>query len=289
MTNDFQDTFGYDGDGNMSSVTQSSAGGNAVASKTVGFTYDADGDVKMVSRYVAATQSGPDVAQSTYAYDGDGNLTSLSHALYNWNTLSYSWVTTRTGTSRRRPRRTAAQLHLRRRRELESAQYTPLSGHTMPANVTYGYDPNGNRSLAQFDALFHVGRQQVPLRRDLHLLVRQRGEPGYRTRIPTAPANDYQTTYTWDNRDRLTSVTYQNNSGQTTQTVKYYYDPENRLIGETVTPYANGVAQMATTTYYTYDGDEIVLAFSQTGTGTLALTTASFGARRCTSSWRTSK
>ncbi len=272
LTNDFQDTFGYDGDGNMSSVTQSSAGGNAVASKTVGFTYDADGDVKMVSRYVAATQSGPDVAQSTYAYDGDGNLTSLSHALYNWNTLSYSWVYDADGNiTSSTSQDGSANYTYDGEGELESAQYTPLSGHTMPANVTYGYDPNGNRSALNSTPCSTSVDNELLSDGTFTYSYDNEGNLVTRTRISTAPANDYQTTYTWDNRDRLTSVTYQNNSGQTTQTVKYYYDPENRLIGETVTPYANGVAQTATTTYYTYDGDEIVLAFSQTGTGTLAL------------------
>ena len=54
-------------------------------------------------------------------------------------------------------------------------------------------------------------------------------------RISNAPANDYTTLYTWDYRNRLTSVTTENNSGQVTQQVRYAYDyanPYTRAGGE---------------------------------------------------------
>ena len=57
---------------------------------------------------------------------------------------------------------------------------------------------------------------------------------GSRGRGSLRPADDYQTLYTWDNRDRLTSVTFKDNAGDVTKTVTYIYDVFNRWIGETV-------------------------------------------------------
>jgi YD repeat-containing protein len=37
--------------------------------------------------------------------------------------------------------------------------------------------------------------------------------------------------YTYDNRNRLTTVRFKNNSGSVTQTVSYKYDPLDRLPG----------------------------------------------------------
>ena len=47
-----------------------------------------------------------------------------------------------------------------------------------------------------------------------------------------------QTLYTWDDRNRLTEVKFENNAGQVTSDVQYTYDVDNRWIGETVTTYA---------------------------------------------------
>ena len=70
------------------------------------------------------------------------------------------------------------------------------------------------------------------------------------------------TVYTWDNRNRLTSVTaygsyldYENGTNAS-QTVTYVYDAFNRWVGETIM--ANG---QTTQTRYVYDGNQIVLQF----------------------------
>ena len=65
-------------------------------------------------------------------------------------------------------------------------------------------------------------------------------------------------TYTYDNRNRLTSVTtyaWQSNSWVQTQQVTYTYDMFNNLIGRTVT------GTGATKQEYVFDGTNIVLAF----------------------------
>ena len=89
-------------------------------------------------------------------------------------------------------------------------------------------------------------------------------------------ANDTDITiYTWDNRDRLTSVTHYADYNAYTGTVPYNtptpdmvvtytYDLFNRWIGETVT---NGGT--TTQTRYVYDGNQIVMQFQGTGSGSL--------------------
>jgi RHS repeat-associated protein len=91
------------------------------------------------------------------------------------------------------------------------------------------------------------------------------------------------TIYTWDNRDRLTSVTSYDNytdyqSGTATQTVTCIYDVFNRWIGETVTTYSGGSPSSVHTTDFAYDGNQIVLQFDKDGTGNV---TASDLSHRC--------
>jgi RHS repeat-associated protein len=64
------------------------------------------------------------------------------------------------------------------------------------------------------------------------------------------------TQYTWDHRNRLTSVTEP--SGKV---VSYGYDAFNRLVSRTVDPDGNG-PQPATTTHFIYDDNQIVLELS---------------------------
>jgi hypothetical protein len=79
------------------------------------------------------------------------------------------------------------------------------------------------------------------------------------------------TTYVWDNRNRLTSVkTYSTyakyNAGTPDQTVAYIYGSSNRWISETITPATGTVTQ----TRFIYDGNQIVMQFDGTGTGSLS-------------------
>jgi RHS repeat-associated protein len=147
--------------------------------------------------------------------------------------------------------------------QLLTATYTTNPNQTQPADESYAYDSNGNRP--------NPGATPAPVLNNqpasdgtYDYAYDNEGNLITRTDIATGAV----TKYAWDNRNRLTEVTSETASGTVTQTVNYYYDPENRLIAETVTP-ASGTA---TTKYYTYDGDEIVLAFSATGAGATSLT-----------------
>jgi YD repeat-containing protein len=67
-------------------------------------------------------------------------------------------------------------------------------------------------------------------------------------------------TFTWDYRDRLTSVVTKNSSGTTTESISYTYDTDNRRISQTATGASNVSEQ------YVYDGSNllavIALSFS---------------------------
>ena len=92
-TNDFVNNYQYQSVlGQMSQVTQTGNGGDAVAAKTVTFAYDRLGEFTSISRYQNADATANLVAQSTYGYDLNGNLTSLVYS-NNGSTLpSYSWT-----------------------------------------------------------------------------------------------------------------------------------------------------------------------------------------------------
>ena len=79
------------------------------------------------------------------------------------------------------------------------------------------------------------------------------------------------TIYTWDNRDRLTSVTHYADdaaytAGTPEQTVTYLYDAFDRWIGETIAVPGQATQQ----TRYVYDGNQIVMQFDGSGSGVLA-------------------
>jgi RHS repeat-associated protein len=81
------------------------------------------------------------------------------------------------------------------------------------------------------------------------------------------------TTYTYDQRDRLTEVshyaTYSAYSGQQPdQVVQYSYDYQNRLVKWTLD--SDGDGTVDSSTVYVYDGSQIALQFDHSGTGSAA-------------------
>lgn len=89
-TLDFLNNYAYDADGQLTQIKQQGqTGGNTVAAKRVDLTYTAIGELYTVSRYAntAGTQL---VVMSTYGYDADGQITSLSHDKGGTNFNSYT-------------------------------------------------------------------------------------------------------------------------------------------------------------------------------------------------------
>ncbi len=139
------------------------------------------------------------------------------------------------------------------------------------ANESYSYDANGNRTSANGST--YVTGPDNELLSDGTYTYSYDAEGNRTERVDIATGA--VTSYTWDARDRLTSVTdyagglSQVSSDETgtvpltpTQTVSYVYDPENRLVEETVTSAATaGSPSSVQSTYFVYDGNQIVLQF----------------------------
>ncbi len=141
----------------------------------------------------------------------------------------------------------------------------------IPNPESYSYDANGNRTTGN-GSTYTTGPDNELLSDGTYTY--QYDAEGNRTeRVDIATGA--VTSYTWDARDRLTSVTdyagglSQVSSDETgtvpltpTQTVSYVYDPENRLVEETVTSAATaGSPSSVQSTYFVYDGNQIVLQF----------------------------
>jgi RHS repeat-associated protein len=75
------------------------------------------------------------------------------------------------------------------------------------------------------------------------------------------------TEYTWDHRNRLTSVVTKDSGGATTHQVDYTYDVYDRRITKTIDADGDG-AGTATEEHFVYDGEHISLVFDETGTQT---------------------
>ena len=84
-------------------------------------------------------------------------------------------------------------------------------------------------------------------------------------------ADGSETDYTYDLRNRLTSVMQLDLSQRTTQVVDYTYDAFNNLIGRTLTAYTyegestTPASTTVTTGQFVYDGDNMVLMLDGSG------------------------
>ena len=263
-TNDFVNSYTYGGVmGQMSQVTQQSpAVGDAVAAKTATFQYDWQGELTGVGRYQSASSAANLVAQAAYQYDNDANMTSLAYTRSGNTTAlpSYSWTydaQNNMASATSNSDGTATYTND------STGQLTGAGSVISPTlDESYSYDTNGNRQAASNTngaATYTTGPNN-------ELLC-----DGTNTYAYDANGNcisqtngSQQILYTWDNRNRLTLVTFQ--TGNTvTKTVQYTYDAFNRWVGEVITIPGQATQQ----TRYVYDGNQIVLQFDGTGSGDL--------------------
>ena len=88
-----------------------------------------------------------------------------------------------------------------------------------------------------------------------------------KTRISSATVDDYKTEYTWDHRNRLTSVVLKNNSNAKKKDLLYDYDHLNRLVRRKADNDGNGTIDQ--TDVYAHDGYQIALQFSAASSANL--------------------
>ncbi len=237
----------YDPLGEMTQITLS---GNGVLPARVNMTFDAAGELTNLTRYadLAGTTL---VASSAYKYDADGNVMSLTDAHGGTTLASYAYtydadsrVTKETsvdGTS---------SYTYNAANELTSAT---AASQSQPAE-NYSYDANGNRtgtsvSTGKNNELLSDGTYKYTYDADGNLIQK--------TDIATGAV----TQYSWDYRNRLTSVVFKNASGTLTGEVEYTYDVFNNRIGESV----QTGSQAPVVDWFVYDGDNLALEFNGAG------------------------
>ncbi len=231
-----------------------------MADKRVDFTYTADNQFDTIKRYSDLTATTL-VATSTYGYDADLRIDSLTHvkggttyADYAWAYDADGWVTTATNSSS----------------TSEDAAYTyDFDGQLTAATYandsaldqSYSYDANGNPTNAG-DSL-NANSNQLASDGTFDYYYDADGALIRQVNISTSA----QTLYTYNNPGALTSVTDKDSGGTITQVIDYTYDVFGELIARSVTPYTSGMPGTTTTENFVRDGatGNIVLQFDGSG------------------------
>ena len=183
------------------------------------------------------TNGGTAIDAYSWAYDMADRVTSMTTTTDGTATYSYDNTNQVTGVT-----------------------YTTNPGATQPANESYSFDSNGNRTNTGYST---GTNNQLTSDGTFNYSYDNEGNRITRTRISNDPANDYKTTYTWDYRDRLTDVYFYNNSDVLTKHVHYTYDVFDHLIGKQVDDTGSGSYDRAE--FYVYDGNNVVMQFDASG------------------------
>ena len=244
-----QETYTYDA---LNRVTQLTQQGNNVANKRVDFTYDAASQMTGSTRYANLAGNNP-VASSEYSYDLAGRLTDLTHsrgnntlAFYNWEYDAINRITKSTSVDGTNDYR------YNDRDELTATDSSYQN------DESYDYDGTGNRTNPGYETGLHNR-----LLNDGTYSYTYDNEGNRLTRTETATGTIDE--YTWDYRNRLTSITTKDSNGIVIKTAEYTYDAYDRRIEKVVDEDGAG-PKAATTEGYVYDGDHIALVFDGDGT-----------------------
>ncbi|WP_153559381.1 RHS repeat-associated core domain-containing protein [Roseimaritima sediminicola] len=264
LVNDYQ----YDYLNRMTQVTQGGqSGGNAVAEKRVDFAYDAEDKQQFTSITRYADLAGSDtVAISTYGYDDADRLTSLTHVDGNSGTLAgYTWhydegnrLTDFTVSGYSAEDATYSYD--------DTDQLTAADRSGTSADESYAYDGNGNRTGGGYAT---GDDNQISSDGTFNYTYDDEGNRLTKTNVSTGEV----VAYSWDHRNRLTSITTKDSVGTVTHQVDYTYDIFNRRIVKTID--ADGAGSgTATKEIYIHEGlreerdgagDQILLAFDESG------------------------
>jgi len=255
-TSDLKNTYVYNALSQLTSVRQQGvSGGNTVAQKRADFTYDASGLFESITRYADVSGTN-DVVTSTYSYDGMGRLSSLNHldtsltgiAGYDFTYDAASRITS-----------VDSLIDGLTNYTHDNTDQLTAADHTGATDETYTYDANGNRTMSGYsigsnNRLLSDGTYNYTYDNEGNRLSKQK--------ISTGEREEYQ----WDNRNRLTQVTFKNSMGTVVKTVTESYDAFNRWVRRQVDSDGPG-PNAATNTFFSYDGDQVLLEFDGTAAG----------------------
>jgi RHS repeat-associated protein len=247
-SSDFLNTLTYDNLQRVTRIVQEDSGNNVVAEKRADFSYDASGAVTQLIRYADAAASEL-VVTSTYDYDGAGRLVELLHKQGRTTLAGYE-LAYDLGS-----RITSIDSFLDGLTEYDHDNTSQLTAadHTGQTDEAYSFDENGNRTGGSYDV-------------DPNNLLVSDGVYNYaydaegnrisRTKI----SNGYVTLYSWDHRNRLVTITEQDDEENVLSTVDQTYDVFNRLILISVDADGPGRGSAADT-FFSYLDGQIVAQF----------------------------
>jgi RHS repeat-associated protein len=241
----------YDVLNRMTQITQT---GSGLADKRVDLAFNPLGQFASIDRYfdLAGTQL---VVGTAYAYDALNRLTELTHstgsetaAFYNFTYDSTSRITQ------------VEDVDGVTNYAYDARDQLIAADHSDPVNPdeTYQYDANGNRISSSLHGSGYVTGAGNRLLSDCiyDYAYDNEGNLIRRTEIATG---DYRE-FTWDYRNRLTSVTDKTADGTPTQRVTFSYDGLDRRISKAV-DMAPEDAVDAAITHFVYDREDVILDF----------------------------
>ncbi len=258
-TDDSITDYTYDGLGNVTSISQQApSSGDTPAEELVDFNYNNDGQVTTMTRYadVAATQL---VATSSYTYDGAGELTDILHSqgstqLQNWAmTYTDGALTSRSSTTD------------------GSTSYGydadgQLTSETNNGNTAYAYSAAGNLTSQGSNSSYTYNSENQLTFDGTYTYTYDADGNCTSKYVADNSGNTDITVYSWDNRDRLASVTHYATAADQTggaydYQVNYTYDCLNQLIKRDALTPNSGTTESVD--YFIYESGQVVLQFHE--------------------------
>ncbi|NEQ54212.1 MAG: RHS repeat protein, partial [Leptolyngbya sp. SIO3F4] len=243
------ETFSYD---LLNRVTQLTQSGNGVTNKQVAVAYDANSQITRLTRYsdLAGTKA---VAETTYQYDIASRLTDLTHKRGSSILADYEFTYDAVDRLTKLVTPDGISIYnYNNRGELTDADYD------YQENEVYTYDATGNRAN-------HIAGDHNRLLSDDTYIYKYDNEGNRIHRIDIVTGE--VTAYTWDHRNRLTTVVKAARDGTVLKESAYTYDAYNRRIARIIDLDGSG-AEIPTEEYFVYDGDHIALVFDGDGNQT---------------------
>jgi RHS repeat-associated protein len=189
------------------------------------------------------------VTTSTFDYDTNARLTSLAHTraddtsinTYTWTYDSLSRITSQ------------GSIDGSSTYTYDQTSQLVAADHNFQSDEGYNYDANGNRTTTGYET---GANNQLLSDGTFTYQYDAEGNRTTRTRISSDPADDYLTQYTWDHRNRLTSVALKNNSDEITGRVEYDYNVFNLMVARR--EYADETSTPIKSEHFIYDGSQII-------------------------------
>ncbi len=230
-----------------------------VAEKRVDFTYNPLGQTESLTRFsdLAGNQK---LATSTYAFDGANRISAIRHkdaadavfAFYDYGYDAASRITSINDIDG------FTNYQYDQRDQLTGAD---RSAGDPRGDEAYDYDASGNRTSSHLHGTDYETGTGNRLASDgsYNYLYDAEGNLLVRTEIATGSSRHFS----WDHRNRLTSIEDRDTLGVATQLVEFTYDVFDRRISKSVdsTPLDS---VDGTVTHFVYDGEDVILDFVDT-------------------------